>query len=138
MDIPVPVKEIIPQRKPFILIDELLFCDNVVSRTRFTIPASSFFTVDGQFETAGLIENMAQTAVARIGYLAKYVNHGEVTIGYIGNVHNLKVYRRPSVGEVLETEVTFKGEIGGIALSDAVISIGGEKVAEASIKTSQA
>lgn len=138
MDTSVPVEEIIPQRKPFILIDELLFCDNGVSRTKFTIPSTSLFTVEGKFETAGLIENMAQTAVARIGYLAKYVNHGEVTVGYIGNVHNLKVYRRPEAGEVIETEVSFKGEIGGIALSDAVISIGDEKVAEASIKTSQA
>ena len=134
----IPVEEIIPQRKPFILIDELLFCDSEVSKTSFTIPQVSFFTVNGEFETAGLIENMAQTAVARIGYLAKYVNHGEVTIGYIGNVHNLKVFRRPAVGEVIETTVTFKGEIGGIAISEAVITIGGEKVAEASIKTSQA
>lgn len=134
----VRAEEVIPQRKPFILIDELFFCDAEVSETEFTIPAESIFTAGGLFETAGLIENMAQTAVARIGYLARFVNGASVTVGYIGNVHNLKVYRRPGVGEVLHTTVTLKNEIAGIALSEAVIRIGGETIAEATLKTSQA
>lgn len=131
-------EEVIPQRKPFIFIDELFFCDREVSETRFTIPGESLFTSDGGFETAGIIENMAQTAVARIGYLARFVNNAPVTVGYIGNVHNLKVYRRPKVGETLHTSVTLKNEIAGIALSEAVVRIGDETIAEATLKTSQA
>lgn len=131
-------EEVIPQRKPFIFIDELFFCDREVSETRFTIPGGSLFTSDGGFETAGIIENMAQTAVARIGYLARFVNNAPVTVGYIGNVHNLKVYRRPKVGETLHTSVTLKNEIAGIALSEAVVRIGDETIAEATLKTSQA
>lgn len=134
----IPVVEIIPQRKPFILIDELLFCDRDVSRTSYLVRPEAIFVTDGELDTAGIIENMAQTAVARIGYLAKYVDGGRVTIGYIGNVHNLKVLRRPKVGETLITEVTLKNVVMGIAMSEARVVIGGETIAEASIKTAQA
>lgn len=133
----IPAEEIIPQRKPFILVDELLFCDGTTSVTSFQIKESSIFSQEGLFETAGIVENMAQTSVAGIGYQARFVNNAPVTVGYLGNVRNLKVHRRPKVGETLTTTVTVKSVIGDITLSEARTAVGEELIAEATLKTAQ-
>jgi len=133
----VQITEIIPQRKPFIFVDSLLQCDEEMAVTSFKICEDSLFTYNGVFQTAGLIENIAQSCVSKIGYMAKYVEHGKVTIGYIGDVHHLKVNRNPEVGETIQTTVIFGNNIAGIQLCEAVIRVGDEIIAQSSIKTAQ-
>ena len=133
----VQITDIIPQRKPFVFVDSLLQCDEDSAVTSFLIREDTLFTYDGVFQTAGLIENIAQSCVAKIGYIAKYVEHGKVTIGYIGNVHHLKVNRNPEVGETIQTTVIFGENIAGIQLCEAVVRSGDEIIAQSSIKTAQ-
>lgn len=131
----IPILSILPQRPPFVFVDKLLHYDEVETRTSFRIPADGLFVEDGRFRTAGLIEHMAQSAAARTGYVARYVLHIPVTIGYIGNVKKLKVFRHPEVGETLETSVIVRQDIFGITLTDIEVRSGGETVASASMKT---
>ena len=61
--------------------------------------------------------------------------HIPVTIGFIGSVRKLKVYRHPVPGELLETTVLFRENIFGITLTDVEVRCAGELIATAAIKT---
>lgn len=138
MDTPtVQVTDIIPQRKPFVFIDSLLQCDENAAETSFKIRENNIFVRDGIFQTPGLIENIAQSCVAKTGYISKFKEHKKITIGYIGNVHHLKVNRNPEVGETITTTVIFGENIAGIQLCEAVVRVGDEIIAQSSIKTAQ-
>lgn len=130
----IDIMTILPQRPPFVFVDKLVDHDGDVTVTSYAVREDSLFVEDGVFLSAGLVENMAQSAAARIGYIARFIMHIPVTIGYIGNVRGLKVHRNPAPGEVLETVVTLKEEIFGIVLTDVVIRSAGETIAEASLK----
>ena len=130
----IDVSTILPQRPPFVFVDRLLRYEEPLTVTSYTIREDSLFVEDGHFLASGLVENMAQSSAARIGYIACYIKHVPVTVGFIGNVRNLKVYRNPVPGETLETSVVLKEEIFGIVLTDIVIRSNGETIAEASVK----
>ena len=131
----IPISELLPQRPPFVFVDRLLYYDPTVTRTGFRVPEKGLFVEDGRFRTAGLIEHMAQSSAARIGYVSRYVLHVPVRIGYIGNVRKLEVFRNPAAGQLLETTVTLREEIFGITLTDVEVRCGDELVARASLKT---
>ena len=131
----IPISELLPQRPPFVFVDRLLYYDPTVTRTEFRVPEVGLFVEDGHFLTAGLIEHMAQSSAARIGYVSRYVLHVPVRIGYIGNVRKLEVFRNPAAGQLLETTVTLREEIFGITLTDVEVRCGDELVARASLKT---
>ena len=131
----IPIGNILPQLPPFRFVDKLLHYDEQVTRTAFTVPEDGLFVEDGCFRTAGLVEQMAQSSAARIGYISRYILHIPVRIGYIGSVRKLKVLRHPAVGERLDTTVILKEDIFGITMTDIEVRCGGEVIATASIKT---
>ncbi len=131
----IPVCNILPQRPPFLFVDRLLHYDEQVTRTSFRVPEDGIFVEGGRFQTAGLVEHMAQSSAARIGYISRYILHVPVRIGFIGSVRKLKVYRHPAPGERLETTVLLKEDIFGITMTDIEVRCGEEPIATASIKT---
>lgn len=133
----VQITELIPQRKPFVFIDALLSCNDNSAETSFKIEESNLLVRSGVLQTSGLIEHIAQSCIAKVGYEAKYINKKDITIGYIGNVHHLKVNRNPKVGETLTTTVVFGDKIGEIQISEVTVRCGNEVIAETSIKTAQ-
>ena len=133
---PIAADKILPQRPPFLFVDALTEYDPAYVRTRFTVREGIELLEGGCLSSAGLMENMAQTSAARIGYIAKYILHIPIRIGYIGAIRGGRVYRLPRIGEVLETTVEFREEIFEIVLVDISVRIGNELIAEASFKTS--
>jgi 3-hydroxymyristoyl/3-hydroxydecanoyl-(acyl carrier protein) dehydratase len=131
----IPIEYLLPQRPPFVFVDRLLHYEEESTRTSFLIPEQGIFVENGHFTTAGLVEHMAQSSAARVGYIARYILHIPVTIGYIGSVRKLKVYRHPVPGEVLETTVYFRENIFGITLTDVEVRCQDELIATASVKT---
>ena len=131
----IPIAFLLPQRAPFLFVDRLVHYEEEVTRTRFRVPAEGVFVEDGHFVTAGLVEHMAQSSAARVGYIARYILHVPVTIGYIGSVRKLKVFRHPAAGERLDTSVFFRQDVFGITLTDVEVRCGDEVIATAAIKT---
>ena len=103
--------------------------------TAFTVPEGHLLVEDGHLTASGILENMAQSSAARIGYLNKYILHVPVRVGYIGAIRKFRVHRLPAVGEALETTVVLREDVFGISLTDAVVRVGEEIIAEASLKT---
>lgn len=131
----IPIGNVLPQRAPFLFVDKLVHYDEAVTRTTFRVPEAGIFVENGVFRTAGLVEHMAQSSAARIGYICRYILHVPVKVGFIGSVRKLKVERHPAAGELLETTVYFREDIFGITLTDVEVCCGGVPIASASLKT---
>ena len=133
--IDIPVSEILPQREPFVFVDRLVHYDERETVTEFTVRPDQLLVADGYLTAPGILENMAQSSAARIGYLCKFVRHVPVRIGYIGAIKKFRVYRLPAVGETLTTTIFFREDVFGISLVDAVVRVGDDMIAEAALKT---
>ena len=131
----IPAREILPQREPFVFVDRLVHYDERETVTVFTVPAEHLLVADGYLTAPGVLENMAQSSAARIGYLCKFILHVPVRVGYIGAIRKFRVYRLPAVGETLTTTILFREDVFGISLVDAVVRVGDDLIAEAALKT---
>ena len=129
----IPVTELLPQRPPFVMIDCLTDFSETTTETRLTVRDDNVLVQDGRLSVYGLVENIAQTCAARLGY-ASYILHKPVRIGFIGAVRGCKIKRLPLVGETLETRIEVKEEIFGLTLVDAKVRLDGEVIAETQMK----
>lgn len=131
----IPIQGILPQREPFIMISHLLHYDELVTATRFDIEASNVFCREGRLVASGLIENIAQTCAARIGYINKYILHKDVNIGFIGAVRNLQIHELPPVGSTIETRIEVLSSTFGITLAHGEVRLlDGTLIAEGEMK----
>lgn len=127
------ILELLPQRRPFVMIDSLLYCDMAVTRTSLEVREDNIFNDGGHLSTAGICENIAQTCAARLGYLS--LSSGQpVRLGFIGAISNMQVSRTPRTGEVLVTEINVLQEVFNITLVHAVVRSGDEIIAETDLK----
>jgi len=129
----IPLNELLPQRPPFVMIDRLVSCDAVFAVTELTVREDNIFVENGHLTSSGLIENIAQTCAARIGYLNLNAG-GTVKIGVIGAISNLDIARTPEIGEKLETTVELISEVFQMTLVDAVVRSNDEEIVRASMK----
>lgn len=127
------ILSLIPQKPPFVMVDELFFSDDNITRTGFTITADNVFVIDGEFSEAGLMENMAQTAAAGSGNMARIENR-PVANGYIGQVKNFEVYRLPKVGDKLITEVKIEVQVFDAGIVSGKIWCNEVEVAQCEMK----
>jgi predicted hotdog family 3-hydroxylacyl-ACP dehydratase len=108
-----PVENIIPlipQQPPFVMVGKLIYMDGNSTRSSFVIHADNVFVKDNLFQEAGLMENIAQTAALRAGYLAQAENKPAV-LGYIGAVSGFEVFGLPKVNDEIITEITVENQI---------------------------
>ncbi len=105
----------IPQRAPFVMVDELLHCDEKTGRTGFLVRADNIFVENGELREPGLAENIAQTAAARSGYLGGRSDE-PIPVGYIGGIKNLEIMALPKTGDELITEITIENQIFDVML----------------------
>lgn len=125
--------EYIPQRPPFVMVDEVVQADDKLYKTTFTVADENLFVVNGLFTEPGLVENMAQTAAAGTGY--KYKQVGEtVPVGFIGALKNLKIHELPSTGDKLETEILILHKVLNVYVVEAKVEVAGKKIATCEMK----
>ena len=123
----------IPQRPPFVMIDELVSASDTQTVTRFTVPDDHLFVENGVFGEPGLIENMAQTAAAGTG--SKCHTEGKpAPVGFIGALKGFNVSRLPKVGDTIETTITVLHTIGNAHVAEGVIRLDGEEIARCEYK----
>ena len=79
-----------------------------------------------RLSAAGLLENMAQTTAARMGYLALYGPEatGVVRKGVIGAIREFSVYALPQCGQTLKTSIDLVEELGDMILVEANVKCG--------------
>lgn len=100
------ILELIPQRPPIVCVSRLLEVTERGAKSSFSIPKDFLFQKNGKITSAGLLENIAQTAAARAGYFARS-NNENVALGFIASFKNLEIKNYPNVGDEIETEIEF-------------------------------
>ena len=135
--LPSDIHEILPQQEPFVMVDSLLHFDMTKTVTSFEVKSSCLFVSDGRLSSSGIMENIAQTCAARIGYINKYILKKEIRAGVVGAVRDLEIYRSPHVGDVITTEVEVKEEIFGMILVAVKAYINETLIAAGEMKMSQ-
>lgn len=119
------------------MVDCLMDYSDTQTACSLTVRADNVFVEKGQLEAAGLIEHIAQTCAARLGYHNIYIQKTGVRIGFIGEVKNLNIIRLPNEGERIVTTITVKQEIFDVTLVDAEVRVGTEVIATTSLKIAQ-
>ena len=129
------IKKLIPQRSPIIMVDELLCVNGDEATCQLTIRQDNFFIdEDGLMAEPGLIEHIAQSASAFAGYRAFEAGATEPPVGYIGEVKNFHLYKRPNVGDILTTTITMGPEIEGITIIRGETKCGDDTIADTQMK----
>ena len=130
------IENLLPQQRPFIMIDTLTHFDEVITRTRLQVKADNLFVENNVFTESGIIENIAQTCAARMGYINKYIYSDKVKIGFIGSIKNLVFEELPKVGDELTTTIEVASEVFAITLVNAKVEVGDRLVAFCEMKIS--
>jgi len=127
------ITSVIPQRAPFVMIDQLVSCNEACSNTTFKVTTENVLVNDGELSEAGIIENIAQTAAAGIGYVTLQSNR-PVVIGYIAAIKNLEVFAQPKVGDVIETNVTITNQVFDMTIVSGNVKCKGTLLAKCEMK----
>lgn len=129
------IEELIPQRSPIMMVDELLKVVGDECTCRLTVREDNFFLEeDGQMAEPGVIEHIAQSASAFAGYRAVAEGATEPPVGYIGEVKNFRLYRRPKLGDDLQTTISMGATVAGVTIINAATLVGEETIAETQMK----
>lgn len=132
----IDVHTVLPQQEPFVMIDTMTHFEMMTSTTETEIRESNIFVDGGRFSASGMMENIAQTCAARVGFYNKYILKKEVQVGFIGAIRNYVVHELPQVGSTISTRVDILEEIFGMTLANAEITCEGRTIATAEIKLS--
>lgn len=124
---------LIPQKPPFVMVDTILHSDETTTQTSFRIQEDNIFVEGGLFAEAGLLENIAQTAAARLGYESSKQG-SEVPLGFIGAVKNFEVLKLPPVHSEIQTEVTIVTQVFDVTLVRGTVSLENEILAVCEMK----
>ena len=131
------VLELLPQRPPFVMVDHLTDYSETQSSCCLLVRPDNFFLENWCLAPAGLIEHIAQTCAARLGYYNRYILKSGVRLGFIGEVKDLSILRQPREGELIETTVTVMQEIFDVTLVTAEVRVGTEVIATTRLKIAQ-
>ena len=134
MDFEIDVLTLLPQRPPFVMVDNLLSVDEKSACTELLVTADNIFTENGRFAEVGIIENIAQTCAAGMGYVTICTHKNTVKIGFLSAVRNLTIERLPKVGETLNTYVSIVEHVMEMILIKSEVRINDETIAEGDMK----
>jgi len=123
----------IPQRPPFVMIDEVLSATETSSVCSFTIRTGHQFVENGVFTEPGLVENMAQTAAAGTGYFAAQQGNA-APVGFIGALKGLQIMELPKVGDTIVTTITFIHQIMNAHIVQGVVNLNDKQIATCELK----
>jgi 3-hydroxyacyl-[acyl-carrier-protein] dehydratase len=132
------VSALLPQKPPMEMVDKLWFHDDTYSISGLLIKEDNVFCKNGVLCEPGLMENIAQTAGLRLGYMFQLLQaNGEAIkppLGYIGGIRNLVIHQLPPVGAELKTEIFVQAVVFEVTLISAKSTINGEPVANCEMK----
>lgn len=131
----VQISDLLPQKRPFLMIDKLSEYSTKRSVTEFLVKEDNPFVSDGLFREGGIIENVAQSCAAHNGW-RDFLENRPVRLGAVGVVKNFDIYSLPAVGDHLITEIEVIEFVFDIILMRSVVHCSGKLSAEGEMKLS--
>lgn len=123
----------IPQRTPIVMISGILAAEGKVVRSGFHISPDNIFVQDGVLTPPGLMENIAQTAAARAGWMASQENK-PISVGYIGAVKDLEIFELPPAGSFIETVAEVGSQVFNATMVTGQVMLNGKVMAQCEMK----
>ena len=127
------VTRLIPQRMPIVMISQLLEAGASKVVTTLTIDENNLFLENGVLTESGLLENIAQTAAAGVGYRHIANNH-PVPVGFIASVRDFQVFSFPKVSTTITTHLVEIQEVMGVLIVEGTVYNGESKIASAEMR----
>lgn len=119
------------------MVDHLTDYSETQSTCDLLVRPDNVFFEDGCITAPGIIEHIAQTCAARLGYYNLYILKTGVRLGFIGEVKNLRIHRLPREGELIKTTITVIQEIYDVTLVSAEVRVGDEVIVTTDLKIAQ-
>ena len=116
-----------------VMVDRLLHCDPVLTETELTIRPDNIMVENGHLTAIGLLENIAQTCAARMGYI-NLSSGKEVRVGVIGALRDMEIHSLPKVGDSITTRIEVSNEVFGMTLAHAECRSRNNPLASGTIK----
>lgn len=129
----VNILDLIPQRAPFLMVDGLIAIEARAATSVFRVTDENILVRDGRLQESGIIENMAQTAAAMLGFHMRE-GGGEIKKGYIGGIKKLEILSLPETGDQLTTEVREIHDVMNASILQGEVRIGEKKIAACELK----
>ena len=127
------IENYIPQREPFIMIDNLADAAPEKFETDFLILPGNIFVENGILREFALIENIAQSCSAGLAITKIYSGKKNI-YGFIGGISKLKLYGLPKVGDTINTVVNLLAQFENMFLLKGENFLNGKKLLECEIK----
>lgn len=128
------ITSFIPQRAPFIMIDELVTADEKGFTSNFEITEENIFIEDNVLSESALVENIAQTCAAGFGYVNSLKEDSEPQLGFIGAVSRLSVLDNTETNAKLNTQVEILNTFDSIHLIQGAVYQNDKKLIECQMK----
>jgi len=129
------IKRLIPQRKPFIMVDGFEGSDDNSAVTTLSVCPNNYFILpDDTLSETGLIEHLAQSCSALAGYQVLSQGLEYPPVGLIGEVKRFNCLRRPRVGERIRSTITFGMTFGNVTVATGQAFVDEEMIADIKLK----
>ena len=127
------IQDFIPQRPPFVMIDNLLEATGDHFKTDFKVLPDNIFVENGKLREFAMIENIAQSSSVGMAKAKKYPS-GKKPEGYLGAVSKLKLYGLPAVDSTIYTVVTLIVQLENMFLLKGETWFNDKKLMECELK----
>jgi len=124
---------LLPQKYPFVFLTALTDVSEMDATSTFKIDAAQVLCDNGMLNASGLIENIAQTSAAKLGYECNR-DHKKVPLGFIADVKDFVCIRLPAVGDEITTHVKIENKVFDITIVSGTVILNGEKIALCKMK----
>ena len=124
------IEALLPHRAPMRFVEALTDCTDTTATATAHFTANHFAVVDGAVLESALVECVAQTAAAALGYRARAQGTSDAANpGMLAAVSNFKIHTRPPLDTVLTVEVRDLKRLGPMLLIAGTISDAGRVIA---------
>jgi predicted hotdog family 3-hydroxylacyl-ACP dehydratase len=124
----------LPHRAPFIMVDNLIEAMGNVFETDFEVLENNIFLEGGTLREFALIENIAQSCAAGLGYSGMQEGGTRYKDGFMGGISALILHELPKVGDVISTVVTKQQQLGNMYLFHGRCRANGRELLECKMK----
>jgi 3-hydroxymyristoyl/3-hydroxydecanoyl-(acyl carrier protein) dehydratase len=127
------IQNLIPQRPPFVMIDNLLEATDEFFVSDFTILPDNIFIEDGVLREFAMIENIAQSSSAGLAATTKRIGDKRPE-GYLGAISKLKLFELPQVNDRIYTKVKLLAQFDNMYLLKGENYVNNTKLMECELK----
>lgn len=127
------IESIIPQRAPFIMIDNLLEATPGIFKTDFRILPGNIFLENGVLREFALIENIAQSSTAGLSVTKSDLSKKTIE-GFIGGISKLRLYDLPDVNQTIHTIIKLIAQLENMFLLEGENYVNGKQLLECELK----